>query len=266
MYKSENPVNGQSKVRGVTLVELLIGMVVASIVLTGLYRLFMMNTMQSSRIADRNDLRSQMTLGANRISKSLTLAGIGMDRIDNIFLINGAGTDTLTVYFNRTFQQDSVERTTLLDTAQAGTLYLLTMDSIGFTGSEYLGITDGVKWEYRRMAVTGSYGGGIKIRIDEPLLGKYNPGEPDIYSVTKHVYTTNSDDELLLFVDDVPQVVARSILSMRLEFKDKNGNSTGSLGDMRMVTFSLTGKARTPGQSTFTEVSFSSTVIPRNSI
>jgi prepilin-type N-terminal cleavage/methylation domain-containing protein len=245
---------------GFTLIEMLITLVIGSILVSAVFRLWQQNRRASELISSKGDFRDRATLATTQLNRSITMAGFGMTRMDVLRKGSGTHTDTLVVYSN-----DSERRTTLMDTARSGQTVLRVFKDSGFAASTFLGITDSLNHEYRRVArIAGNAVDGFEIHLTSALSHTYLPGVPDIYPVQRERFFADvAEKSLVRYVDDRRIILAGGVTEFRVQLLTRSGAPASLHRDIRVVTFSLTGQYKAP-QGMPSSMSFSSTVIPRN--
>src|SRR5690606_5309531 len=200
------------------------------------------------------------TLATASLNRSITMAGFGITRMNVIRAGRGQVTDTLTVYMNQ-----AEKRTTLRDSALAGSQELIVFKDTGFVAGGMLGITDSLNQEYGEItSVTGDTSPGFRVRLAGKLGYAYQAGVPDVFPVQREViYIDGGDSSLVRHTGSRRNVVAGSITQFRVDMRDAAGNISDSYRNIRVVTFSLTGTFKAPAGAP-NLMHFSSTVIPRN--
>lgn len=245
---------------GFTLVEMLVAVVTGAILVAAAFRMLNANQRTADLIAEKGDLRDQATLATTQVNRTLTMAGFGITRMDVVFRKAGSLTDTVIVWSN-----PSERRTTLIDSAPAGTNVLRVFKDSGFTQGCFLGITDSLKHEYTRVtSISGDSVNGFRIYLSGSLENSFAAGVPDIYPVRKErIFADPEEKALIRYVDDRRQTLGEGITAFRAQLLNVNGATAASHKDIRVITFSLTGSFKAPAGSSGL-MSFSSTVIPRN--
>jgi prepilin-type N-terminal cleavage/methylation domain-containing protein len=245
---------------GFTLVEMLVAMVIGSMLITAVFRIWRANQSETIRIGDKSDFRDRATLATTALNRAVTMAGFGMTKMNVIKKGAGTNSDTLTVYSN-----PQERRTTLRDTAREGSNQILAFTDSGFVVGGLLGITDSLKQEYAQISgIQGDTANGFRITLVGRLTNTYKPGVPDIYPVEKErFYIEDSSHTLLRMAGDRPIALAKGIYEFRVDLKDGAGNPTNISKNMRVVSFQFMGTFKAP-QGTPNQMRFSSTVIPRN--
>jgi prepilin-type N-terminal cleavage/methylation domain-containing protein len=245
---------------GFTLIEMLVALVASSILVSALFKLWTHNKNTSDYLATKGDFRDRSALATSQLNRSITMAGFGISRMDVLRRGHGYHTDTLTVFAN-----NSERRTTLIDSAMAGSASIKVFKDSGFAVGCFLGITDSLKHEYARIsAISGDSVNGFELSLTGGLSHTYAAGVPDIYPVQRERFFIDSQDSSLVrYVDDRRMVVVRGIHDFRIQFLDHGGTPVSQHKDIRVVSFSLTGTYKAPAGTPST-MSFSSTVIPRN--
>ncbi|MDB5051486.1 MAG: hypothetical protein JWO30_4557 [Fibrobacteres bacterium] len=250
----------QAKDSGFTLMELLVSLVIGSLLITGLFKIWNTNRKETDRIQTKSDFRDRATLATTALNRSITMAGFGMTKMDVITKRSGVATDTLILYSN-----SQERRTTLRDTARVYDTEITVFTDSGFTVGGLIGITDSIQQEYARVGgISGDSASGFRLRLADGLQHKYKPGVPDVYPVEKETFfIDNSANALMRIVGSRRIALANGITDFRVDLRDASGNATNSSKSIRVVTFSMTGTYKAPA-GTPSLMNFSSTVIPRN--
>lgn len=246
--------------RGFTLVEMLVAVVTGAFLVATAFRMLTANQRTADLIANKGDLRDRATLATTQVNRTLTMAGFGITRMDVVFRKSGSLSDTILVWSN-----PSERRTTLIDSAPAGTEVLRVFKDSGFTVGGFLGITDSLNHEYSRViGVSGDSINGFRIKLSGGISNSFAAGVPDIYPVQKErIFADPQQKALIRYVDDRRQTLGEGITSFRTQFLNVNGTAAAAHKDIRVITFSLTGSFKAPAGANG-NMSFSSTVIPRN--
>lgn len=248
--------NTQSKTSaGFTTVELIIGFTVGAIVLAGVYRLWTTNSYEGMRLQQKIELRNQMALSTKKLNQSIIEAGYGLDKVIGLAKDDAIGTDTLTLYRN-----PSQLRTTLAGSYQHSHAYLTVSNGSLFTSAKYIVLVNGNIGEVR--SITRIEGSTILLsrRFDRDYAVAGTSAMPCIQD---KYYTDQQTNHLVRVVDGNPTIIGRKILNFQVSFRDKNGNQTENLSQIRFVNYSLTG-VYTAQEGALSSVVFSSTSIPRN--
>lgn len=245
---------------GFTLIEALVSCVVGAMLVTVLFQLWTANQRATMRIGNKSDFRDRATLATTALTRSITMAGFGLSKLDVVFRTHAETGDTLTVYSN-----PDERRTTLWDTAAEGATSIRVFTDTGFTIGGRLGITDSLQQEYATIAsISGDSAHGFLLGLSAPISHRYNPGVPDIFPVQKEkFYIDRQHQALMRKVDGTDITLAQGITGFTVDLKDASGNEATSSKTIRVVTFSLIGTYKAP-EGTFNQMRFSSTVIPRN--
>jgi prepilin-type N-terminal cleavage/methylation domain-containing protein len=245
---------------GFTLVEMLISLVVGSILITTLFKLWNTNRMETDRIQTKSDFRDRATLATTALNRSITMAGFGLSKIDVIAHASGSLSDTLTLYTNA-----AERRTTLRDSAAYLASEICVFNDSGFAEGSLIGITDSINQQFVRIAaITGDSSTGFYFRIQPSLNHPYASGVPDIFPVQREVfYIDGEDSSLVRQMDDRRNVLARGISEFRVDLRDGNGAIAANCRSIRVITFSVAGSYKASA-GTPSLMRFSSTVIPRN--
>jgi prepilin-type N-terminal cleavage/methylation domain-containing protein len=246
--------------RGFTLIEILISLVIGSLLLTSLFKLWNTNQKETNRIGAKSDFRDRVTLATTQLNRSIIMAGFGISKMDVIVKSASSLTDTLTLYSNAT-----EFRTTLRDTASESVTLITIFKDSGFVVGGYIGITDSLHSEFNRItAISGDSASGFDISLQRPLGHKYLSGIPDIYPVAlEKFYIDGTDHTLIRIIDERRMALAKDMTEFRVSLLDASGNPASSYKSIRVVTFNLAGNFNA-STGTPSLMRFSSTVIPRN--
>ncbi|MDQ3002082.1 MAG: prepilin-type N-terminal cleavage/methylation domain-containing protein [Fibrobacterota bacterium] len=245
---------------GFTLIELLVSLVIGSMLITSLFKLWQTNQSETNRIQSKVDYRDRFTIATTAVNRSITMAGFGMSKMNVIVKATGSFTDTLTLYSN-----ESERRTTLRDTALAGHSSMLVFKDSGFVEGCLIGITDSLRHEYVRVSsMSGDSSAGFRLEFSPALRYTYAAGVPNIYPVKREIFFIDGTEQALIKkVDDDRVVLATGMKDFRIDLRDGSGLPATSCQSIRVVTFSLMGTYKAPA-GTPNQMRFSSTVIPRN--
>lgn len=245
---------------GFTLVEMLVSVVIGTILITTLFKLWNTNRLETDRIQTKSDFRDRATLATTALNQSITMAGFGLSKIDVIAHGSGPFTDTLTLYTNATER-----RTTLRDSAAYRASEICVFSDSGFAEGSMIGITDSINQQFARVvSITGDSSTGFYFRIQPSLNHPFASGVPDIYPVRKEVFFIDGrDSSLVKQFDDRRNVLARGISEFRVDLRDANGAIAVNCRSIRVITFSVAGSYKAAAGSP-NLMRFSSTVIPRN--
>lgn len=246
---------------GFTLVEMLVAMVVGSLLMTGLFRIWNQNKTASDMIASKGDFRDRVTLATTQVNRSITMAGFGISKMEVVRRAAGSLTDTLVLYSN-----ESERRTTLVDSAARHSTSIKVFKDSGFVVGGLLGITDSIKHEFARIqSIQGNETDGFTVALSGPLANAYSAGVPDIYPVTKErIFADAQGKSLVRYVGDRRQTLGEGITQFKVQLLDHRGSAAAAHKDIRVITFSLVGSYKATAGATPAVLSFNSTVIPRN--
>jgi len=239
------------------MVEMIVAMVLSALALTGAYRLWKFQQTQSLRIQNAIEARNQLALSSNLLSKSITLAGYGMNDIPGMVKSDEEGSDTLIIYSN----PDEAVSTLESDyTSDHSNTQVRVVDGSMFSTSAYVGVTDGVHGEVRKVA---SYSSG-RVRMTESLSYNYSMSNTRVYPIVREKYYSDQASKYLIrMVNDQSQTIGEQVRNFQVSFRDKNGVSTESLPNTRNVFYSVTGDYA-PIQGTINSIIYTNTAVPRN--
>jgi Tfp pilus assembly protein PilE len=240
---------------GLTLIEVLVGAVVAAIALAGAFRLWKTNTEESHRLHKKAELRDRMAIASKQLQKSVTLAGLGLQRAPTMAKSDAVGSDTLIIYTNPQETRSGV----LSDLVQGQYAIHVANGSI-FQGASYMVISDGTRGEVRRIDRAQGY----VVVLSSPLGSAYPRATVTVQpAIREKYYTDQAESRLIRVVNGTTKVLGEDIRNFQVSFKDRTGASTEVATSARSVHFSFTGifPAR---EGALSSVIFTSTAIPRN--
>lgn len=246
--------NRQSQA-GFSLVEMLVGMVVTSLVLAGAYSVWKTHHKAGFQMGKKIDLRNAMTLSSKRIQRSITLAGIGLSGIANISKIDAAGSDTLDIFTN---QVDS--RSPLNYDAYNGSSVISVTDYAAFEGASYVVVLTGDVGEMREIVSRN----GANLFIDSPLdLDHPKSTSVALPAMRERFYSIQETNELIRELEGSLSVVAMNVKNFQVTFSNRLGEPTDVADQIRTVKFSFKGVFPAE-EGALNTIHFSSTAIPRN--
>lgn len=240
---------------GFTLIEVLVGAVVAAIALAVAFRVWKTSTEESHRLQKKAELRDRMAIASKQLQKSVTLAGIGLQRAPTMAKADAVGSDTLVIYTNPQETRSGV----LSDLVQGQYAIHVANGSI-FHGANYMVVSDGTRGEVRRIDRAQGY----VIVLSSPLGSAYPRATASVQpAIRERYYTDQAESRLIRVVNGTARVLGEDIRNFQVSFKDRTGASTEVATSARSVHFSFTGvfPAR---EGALNSVIFTSTAIPRN--
>jgi prepilin-type N-terminal cleavage/methylation domain-containing protein len=244
-----------TRAKGFTLVEAMVGMVIAGMILAACYSVWRTHAVQSAGISKKIDLRNKLTLSSKRLQRSVTLAGFGLSGAANLTKIDAVGSDTLTLYSNP--NELKAHPTSAVDHQYAS----VSVDAPAlFSAGGFLAISGGGHAELRRISSVS----GSAIGLESPFVYDYSLAETLVFPVQRERFY--SDQDSTRFISETAagrHIVATDVKNFQVSFADKQGVSTEVASQIRTVRFSLTGvfPAR---DGAINSLLFSSTAIPRN--
>jgi len=246
--------------RGFSLPEMMVALVVSSLLIAGLFRIWNQNRRTTDLISSKGDFRDKATLATTRVNRTVTMAGFGITRMDVVKRVSGTRTDTLVVYSN-----PSERRTTVIEPAPAGTREIRVFKDSGFAVGCFLGITDSLKHEYARVeGISGNETDGYRLTLSGALSNGYLAGVPDIYPVQREkIFADPTAKSLIRIVDDRRQALGEGITEFRVQLLTNSGSQATTHKDIRVITFTILGNYKAPA-GVPSLMTFTSTVIPRN--
>lgn len=242
---------------GFSLVEVIIGMVVGSMVMAGAYSIWLTHQTEGNKLSKKIELRNKLTLASKKIQKSVTLAGIGLAGSANLSKQDAVGSDTLIVFAN------TQERKSGLASATDHHTPVIQVASPGiFEGAEYIGIAGGGHAELRRVVQVS----GTGLQLDTAFTNDYPVAGTLVFPAERERFYTDQDSsQFIREASDGAYVVATDVKNFQISFADKHGESTEIPGRIRTVRYSLTGVFPAKAGAISTMI-FSSTAIPRNTL
>ena len=244
---------------GLTLIELLVGLVVSSIVLGGAFSLWKTHEVEGFRLKKKIELRNVMTLSSKRIQRSVTLAGIGLGSADNKLARSAAtGSDTLLIYTN----VNGTNTALMSNITPGGGVIVQVADPSLFQTVSYLAVSNAKRGEIRRIVRIN----GSSIEVDAAFTYTLNTDSALVYPcVLERYYTDQANNALMYETNGDARVVAQDVKDFQVDFRDNTGAATNVSGQVSSVVFSFTGiyPAEAGAQNS---IVFSSTAIPRNSL
>jgi prepilin-type N-terminal cleavage/methylation domain-containing protein len=243
---------------GFSLVELLIGMVVSSIVLAGAFTLWNTHQQEGFRIGKKITVRNEMTLSSKRIQRSVTLAGLGLNGAANLAKEDAVGSDTLIIFTN----QAETHSALVTDFIHGGPPALMVAEPSVFAGYRYVAVKTGNLGEIRRILSSNS----SILLLDSPF-GIDHPAATSVaYPAQRERYYSNQESQSLMHEGrEGVIVVARDVTNFQVSFRNKRGEATEVANEVRTVLFSFTG-VYPAKEGALNSIVFSSTAIPRNAL
>lgn len=240
---------------GLTLIEVLVGSVVAAIALAGAFKLWKTNTEESHRMQKKAELRDRMAISSKQLQRSITLAGLGLQRAPTIAKSDAVGSDTLFIYTN---PQET--RTGVVSDLVNGQYAIHVANGSIFQGARYMVVSDGTRGEVKPIERAQGY----VIVLAGPLGADYPMASVTVQpAIREKYYTDQAENRLIRVVDGSSKVLGTDIRNFQVSFKDRSGASTEDATQARSVQFSFTGvfPAR---EGAVSSILFTSTAIPRN--
>jgi prepilin-type N-terminal cleavage/methylation domain-containing protein len=240
---------------GFSMLELVIGIVVASIVTAGVYRLWKTHQVQGYRLGKKIALRSEMSLSSKRIQRSVTLAGLGLNRVLSLGKSDAVGSDTLSVFTNSAEAKSGL----YIDVSHSDITVRVQSPGI-FSESGYLVLIDSTGGEARRIV----FKSGSNLTLESRFSRDFRKLATMAYPASRQRFYTNQDSSLLICESNGrPGVTAPNIRNFQVSFRNNRGEATEAVSEVRAVAFSFTGTFPADAGS-INSIVFSSTAIPRN--
>ncbi len=252
-----NGIKEHGSSRGFTMVEILIGMLISSVILTGIYRMWLSSSEESLKLRKKIEMRNQIALSTKQLQKAITLAGYGMQGVSNLEKKDGVGTDTLIIYSNQSNHETSLQTKYSL-----GHDHLNVLDPSIFSGATHVAVRDANGGEFRKIHWKNSN----NIGLSEPLTKDYEVASSVVMPVFHEKYYTDQENQKMMRISGgSARILGHSLTNFQVAFKDKDGNSTSTVNTIRSVTFSFTGVFPAKAGA-INNINFTSTAIPRNLI
>jgi prepilin-type N-terminal cleavage/methylation domain-containing protein len=241
---------------GFSLVEMLVGMVVSSIVMAGAYSLWHTHQTEGYRIGKKIELRNAMALSSKKIQRSITLAGFGLQGGANLAKADASGSDTLTVYTN----PDGTKTALSADANRSGGAVMRVVNPSFFATASYVVVVTGGAGEVRRIIARVSDALYLESAFsnDHPMLTSIA-----IPATRERFYTDQAANRLLRDNGISTSLVAEDVKDFQVTFRNSRGNVTANSSEVRTVQYSYTGVFPAE-EGALNSVQFSSTAIPRN--
>jgi prepilin-type N-terminal cleavage/methylation domain-containing protein len=242
--------------RGITLIEILVGMVAGALILAGAYSLWITHQREGYRLGKKIELRDRMALSSKRIQRSVTLAGLGLGGAANLAKEDAVGSDTLIIYTNGSEAKSALSA----DVAAGGGAYLVVDDPSVFAGAEYVAISSGTYGEIRRIASVS----GSTLVLDSAFKSPYPKAVSKAFPATRErFYTDQANNQLMRESGGSTYLVGKDLTNFQVSFRNGKGESTEIAAEVRTVQFSFTGIFPAK-EGALNSIVFSSTAIPRN--
>ncbi|MDB5102368.1 MAG: hypothetical protein JWP91_57 [Fibrobacteres bacterium] len=249
---------GNGDQSGLTLIELMVGLVVGSIVMGGAYKLWITHSRESITIEKKIWVRNGMALSSKRIQRSVTLAGIGLKGAANLSKDDAVGSDTLTIYTNSQERESRL----LNDIFAGGGLEIQVENPSAFVGAAYVALSSGTGGEIRKILSQE----GSTLLLDSVFASDHPASASMAYpAVRERFYTDQIQKQLIREANGSSNTIAREVKNFQVSFRDNHGASTESPEEVYTVLFSFTGvyPAR---DGALNSIPFSSIAIPRNTL
>jgi prepilin-type N-terminal cleavage/methylation domain-containing protein len=244
--------------KGFTLIELMVGMVVSSLVLAGAYSLWKTHSTEGFRLERKIDLRNGMTLSSKRIQRAITLAGIGLQGSANLAKEDAVGSDTLILYTN----PSEASSTLAASITHGAGAFMQVGNPSAFASAGYVVVRTGNAAEIRKiMFVSGSsLYLNSSFSSDHPIAGSVA-----FPAMRARIYTDQSRNQLMWDGGETASIVAKNVKNFQVSFRNKRGESTEIPAEVRTVQYSFTGIFPAK-EGALNSIVFSSTAIPRNTL
>jgi Tfp pilus assembly protein PilV len=250
---------GLIRQRGFSSIEIMVGAVVAGILLTGIYKLFVNNNFETLKLSRKIDARNQLTLTTKKLDWAVTRAGIGLAGAPAMYRTNSLGTDTFFVYMN-----EDMLNTRLSSNYNVSQSQISVVDPCTFDFARFVAVVGPNGGEIAQRT-SQSVGGASVLVFTHALSQNYDAATTKVYPATRYkFYTDQEHDQLVMVVDYSPRSVGSQVRNFQISFKDAIGTSTESSSQAKSVTFSLTGMFAPVHEGAIANIVYSTTAIPRN--
>lgn len=242
---------------GFSLIEMMVGMVVGSIVLGAAYSLWNTQQTEGYRLGKKIELRNNMTLASKRIQRAVTLAGIGLKGGANLAKGDDIGSDTLVIFTNQ-----GELNSPLNYNAYHGSSLISVSNPGAFEGASYVVIATDTSSELREIVDRN----GSNLYLDAPLdFNHPQAASTALPAIRERFYSDQVANQLMRDVEGSTSMVAKDVKNFQVSFRNKHGESTENSAEVRTVQYSFTGvyPAR---EGALNSILFSSTAIPRNTL
>jgi prepilin-type N-terminal cleavage/methylation domain-containing protein len=244
--------------KGFSLIELMVGMVVSSIVLAGAYNLWKTHSTEGFRLEQKIDLRNGMTLSSKRIQRAITLAGIGLQGSANLAKEDAVGSDTLILYTNPSEASSPLASSITHD----GGAFMQVSNPSAFASAGYVVVRTGDAAEIRKIM----YVSGTSLYLNAAFANDHPAATSVAFPAARsRFYTNQTLNQLMWDGGETTSIVAKNVKNFQVSFRNKRGEATEIPAEVRTVQYSFTGifPAR---EGALNSIVFSSTAIPRNTL
>lgn len=241
---------------GFSTVELMIVAAISGLVLLGVYRLWKSNSFESTKLQRKIELRNQVALSTKRLNQSITQAGYGLNKVVGLEKSDDIGSDTLIIFTN-----PGEVKTELASDCTHGHGYLFVQSGSLFYQAKFVAVTNGAigeikairKVESNRIDIEGTFANDFVVA-----------GSWAMPATREKFYTDQSHQSLIRIINDAsPSIIGKNVHNFQVSFRDRNGDQTEVLRQVKFVNYSLTG-VYPAKQGALNSIVFSSTSIPRN--
>jgi prepilin-type N-terminal cleavage/methylation domain-containing protein len=247
-----------SSQKGFSLIELMVGLLLSTLVLAGAYSLWKTHQTEGFRLEKKIDLRNGMTLSSKKIQRAITLAGIGLQGSANLAKEDAVGSDTLILYTNPSEASSTLASSI---THGAGAVMQVSTPS-AFASAGYVVVRTGNSAEIRKiMFATGS-----SLYLNRSFTNDHPTATSVAFPAARtRFYTDQENNQLMWDAGQSASIVAKNVTNFQVSFRNKHGEATEIPADVRTVQYSFTGIF--PAQEgALNSIVFSSTAIPRNTL
>jgi prepilin-type N-terminal cleavage/methylation domain-containing protein len=222
---------------GISLIELLIGMVVAAIVISGAYRGYRYFVIHNARQAGISELQTTLTAVSQVIESDIRMAGYGIPGNGLELIDEETGNDQVTLYIN--YDESA---TVLTCDAIDGDTVLLVAGLSGARPDGWVMLKDPGKELHCRIGAILS--DENKIKLASALSGGAFPYETTEVFYESRIKYSVENDGLVRTVNATPRLLARGIQNMEISVKNANGQVCTAGEQVRMLAMTLGSSVR----------------------
>jgi len=234
--------------KGVTLIELLIALVISSILIAALYRVFISQQKTYTVQEQVADMQQNVRVGINRMMSEIRMAGFGNvgDVLSLVGGVNGftqtitPGSNTITIVGGfKQIRRDNGDP--ILISSASGNMITLNYATDDFDGTAHRFISIG------GVESSTVLQRNVRVLTLSSTLKINHPVNTPIFKIQAITFTTGvSDSKPVLQRNENtgggPQPLADNIENIQFEYFDANGNPTVTPANIRMVRVTVTAK------------------------
>lgn len=205
------------RARGYTIVELLVGLVLTSVLLSLLVRDFGFTSRTREEMEQLLEAQQGLRAALSAVTQELRQAGACLPRTGEVIALAGTdneGSDTLAVRIGKVTTNLVCIRTVVTATADAGSSVLTVQDTTGFEAGDsiYLRNTTGGGWFFELAQVTGS-----SLTLDEALEEEISPGA-GVFAVEERVYSLEESALMVAMDGGSPMPLVKNVEEFNVRY------------------------------------------------